>query len=71
MATIEIVKASGKSYCRGHCKQCIAAYPNKIPKDSKALRIAISSASGGAISYFCEMCMRSILEDAKNALANC
>jgi hypothetical protein len=58
---IEIVKASGRSYCRGGEKTCIAAYPKYIPKDSKALKISIYGAGGGATAFYCEVCMEPIL----------
>jgi hypothetical protein len=59
---IEIVKASGRSYCRGGQTNCIAAFPKHIPKDSKALKISIYGAGGGATAFYCEKCMIPVLD---------
>jgi hypothetical protein len=66
---IEVVKATGRSHCRGDEKTCIAKYPKKIPEGSKALRISIYGAGGAAVAFYCEECMQSLLDNMRKVLA--
>lgn len=66
--TIEIVEATGRSHCRGGGQTCIANRRDLIPKGSKALRISIYGAGGAAVAFYCEECMRSLLDDMKQVL---
>jgi hypothetical protein len=68
MAKIEIVQATGKSYCRGNSVGCLCKYPRKIPKGEKVMRIAIYSAGGGAVAFYCTVCMIPLLKDFKEVL---
>jgi len=66
--TIELIKASGRSYCRGEERNCIAKYPKKIPEGSKALRISIYGAGGAAVAFYCQACMGSLVENMQKVL---
>jgi len=73
MAAIEIVRASGKAYCRGGGTDCICwssgnPVQGKIPKGYKALKISIYDAGGSATAFYCCKCMGSLLRDMEQAL---
>ena len=68
-----LVTAIGKSICRGQGKGCLfkgwtKKGPRKIAEGSRALQISIYSASGNAIAFYCDECMKPILETFKNIL---
>lgn len=62
IASIE--KASGKAFCRG--KEC--GWRTKIPEGTKCLRIHIYGAGGGATAFFCEKCMKPVLDNFAQVL---
>lgn len=64
VASIE--KASGKAYCRGQC-----GWNQKIPKDTKCLVVSIRAAGGGASAYYCEKCMKKVIESFIQAINDC
>ena len=67
MATIAIVKSTGRAYCRGRQRNC-SCLNGKIPKDAPALRISINSSGKRAVAFYCFKCMVPILEEAKEAM---
>lgn len=68
MASVEVIEASGKSYCRGSEKNCLCKFPKKIPEKAKALKIHIYGAGGGATAFYCEVCMVPVLESFRDVL---
>lgn len=65
----EIVIATGKSHCRGGSESCHFKYPRHITKGSKALRIQIYGAGGGATAFYCVDCMKPILKTFEEILS--
>jgi len=68
--TIEIVKSSGKCYCRGSSNNCIAntrKNARKIPKDDICLSIYTYSSSGFNTSFYCKKCMLEIFDQFEKA----
>lgn len=71
---VQLVIASGKSICRGHTKKCLfkdwnrRGIQHKIAKGSRALQISVYGAGGGATAFYCDECMKPILELFKNIL---
>lgn len=61
VASIE--DASGRSYCRGGC-----GYGKKIPEGSKCLRVHVYAAGGGATAFYCEVCMKKVLDSFAQAI---
>lgn len=65
----EIVRANGKCHCRGGSEECHFKYPRHITKGSKALRIGIHAAGGGAVAFYCTECMKPILKNLEEVLS--
>ena len=54
-----IQKASGRSNCQGGG----CGWKQKIPKGSKCLKIVIYGAGGASSAFYCEMCMKLVLDN--------
>ena len=68
---IGLEKASGKSKCRYRgCKQKpeFISEKGRIKKDTTCVWIAIDSASGGAVGYYCRDCVDQIYQEMKKIL---
>jgi hypothetical protein len=66
---VSIVKVKGRPLCRGDASCKFNDYENPIPKGTKALRISIYGAGGGATAWYCPKCMIPILDQLQECLA--
>jgi hypothetical protein len=62
--TVSIEKASGKAYCRGGG----CGWRKKIPAETKCLRVSVYGAGGSETAFYCEKCMKPILDSFAKAL---
>lgn len=74
MASFEIVRATGKSACRGNEKGCIAKKDTRhwlkmIPKGSEALVVSVYGAGGAVSAYYCEVCLFTVIEQMEKVIA--
>lgn len=59
-----IEKASGKAYCRGGG----CGWRQKIPEGTKCLRVSVYGAGGSETAFYCDQCMKPVLDSFAKAI---